>query len=89
MELPVTIEVWQKGNYYVAKCPELDFISQGCTLEEAKRHLFEVIDVQFEEMTAMGTLDEYLAECGYLRGDATFVPQVEMISLEQHAIQVA
>jgi hypothetical protein len=43
----------------------LDFISQGKTREEAKNNLLEVIQIQFEEMSQIGALDEYLAECGY------------------------
>jgi len=62
MNLNVTIEVWHKGKWYVAKCPELDFISQGKTREEAKNNLLEVIQIQFEEMSQIGALDEYLAE---------------------------
>jgi len=67
MELNLTIELWRKGKWYVAKSPELDFISQGITLEEAKKNLKEVIKIQFQEMEEMGTLKEYLSElCGPL-----------------------
>ena len=89
MELSVSIEIWKKGKYYLAKCPELDFISQGRTVEEARHNLFEVIEIQFEEMADMGTLNEYLAECGYVRQQEFFVPQIEMIGIEKHAFQVA
>ena len=33
-KLNVTIEIWQKGNLYLASAPEVDFISQGNTFEE-------------------------------------------------------
>lgn len=89
MELDVSIEIWKKGMHYLAKCPELDFISQGRTVEEARRNLFEVIEIQFEEMADMGTLDEYLTECGYVRQQEFFLPQIEMIGIEKHALQVA
>ena len=62
MELSLTIELWRKGKGYVAKSPELDFISQGKTPEEAKKNLEEVINIQFQEMTEIGTLEEYLYE---------------------------
>ncbi len=65
-ELNITIEIWRKGNTYLASSPELDFISQGATFEDAKKNLLEVIEIQFEEMTEMGTLDDYLLECGFL-----------------------
>lgn len=65
MELNLTIELWRKGKWYVAKSPELDFISQGKTREEARKNLEEVINIQFEQMEEMGTLEEYLAECSF------------------------
>jgi predicted RNase H-like HicB family nuclease len=33
MNLNITIEIWQKGAWFIAKCPELDFVSQGKTRE--------------------------------------------------------
>ena len=89
MNLNVTIEVWRKGKWYIAKCPELDFISQGKTREEAKNNLLEVIQIQFEEMNATGTLDEYLAECGYEKQANTIIPKTEMIGFEKYSLQVA
>ena len=65
MKLRMTIETWEKGMVFIAKCPELDFVSQGRSAEEAKRNLLEVVQIQFEEMKETGTLDEYLQECGY------------------------
>jgi predicted RNase H-like HicB family nuclease len=89
MNLNVTIEVWHKGKWYVAKCPELDFISQGKTREEARNNLLEVIQIQFEEMSQIGALDEYLAECGYEKQNNTIIPNTEMIGFEKHSLQVA
>ena len=89
MELNITIEVWQKKSWFVAKCPELDFISQGKTRDEAKKNLLEVIQIQFEEMSEMGTLDDYLTECGYEKKNETFIPKPEMVGLEKHSVHVA
>ncbi len=46
MNLRMTIETWEKGSWYIAKCPELDFVSQGKTPEEAKRNLLKVAEIQ-------------------------------------------
>lgn len=89
MQLKITIEIWRKGEWYVATCPELDFVSQGLSPEEARRNLLEVIEIQFEEMSALGTLEDYLLECGYVKDDGTLVPQAEMVSFEKSAVQVA
>jgi len=89
MELGITIEIWKKEKWFVAKCPELDFISQGITPEDARKNLLEVIRIQFEEMSESGNLQDYLEECGYKKNHGFFVPQNEMISLEKYPLQVA
>ncbi len=88
MKLKMTIETWTKGSWYIAKCPELDFVSQGETPEEAKRNLIEVVEIQFEEMAEMGTLDEYLQECGYKFEKGLAIPMSEMVGFEKQAIQL-
>ena len=55
-----------KGKWFLAKIPELGFIAQGKTMEEGKSNLNEIISIQFKEMREMGTLDDYLAECGFV-----------------------
>ncbi len=89
MKIDITIEVWQKGKWFIAKCPELDFISQGTTRDQAKKNLLEVIQIQFEEMDEIGTLNEYLSECGYDKENDTILNRVEMIGFEKHSVQVA
>ena len=89
MKLKATIELWQKGKWCVAKVPELDFVAQGMTIEEAKANLIEVINIQFTEMREMGTLEDYLAECGFILRDDTVEPENEIIGFERHILQVA
>lgn len=86
MELKVTIEVWEKGPVFSAKTPELDFISQGRTFEEAKQNLIEVIKIQFREMKAMGTLEEYLTECGFAITEDQILPMHEVVGFEKSTV---
>ncbi len=88
MQLRTTIETWQKGSWFIAKCPELDFVSQGESPEKAKGNLLEVIQIQLEEVAALGTLDDYLLECGYVREKGSFTSQSEMVGFEKSAVQV-
>ena len=62
----------------MARAPELDFISQGRTPEEARKNLLEVIGIQFEEMKNIGTLDEYVQECGFDTNGEEITPQIEI-----------
>lgn len=83
MELPITIEVVRKAKWYLARIPELDFVSQGRTMDEAKRNVLETLGIQVAEMRAMGTLRAYLEECGYVRHRRQFVSQPEIVSFEK------
>jgi len=89
MNLQLIIEVWKRGDWYLARAPELDFISQGKTNEEAKKNLLEVIQIQFKEMSEMGTLEEYLTECGFEIKDNRFIPQSEIICFEKFMVMVS
>ena len=62
--LVVTEEIWKEGNMYTAYCPELDVVSCGTGLEEARKNLLEVIEIQLEEAAKLGTLKEFLEEAG-------------------------
>ena len=72
MKLNITIEIWQEERWFVAKCPELDFITQGKTKDEARKNLLEVIDIQFGEMAEDNTLEGYLSECWYEKENGTY-----------------
>ncbi len=89
MQLKAIIELWQKGKWYIARLPELDFAAQGKTVDEAKKNLIEVINIQFAEMKEMGTLEDYLSECGFIVKDDTVEPVNEIIGFEKQVLQVA
>lgn len=88
MRLQLTIGVWKNGDWYLAKTPELDFISQGKTQEEAKNNLLEVIRIQFKEMKEMNTLKDYLLECGFEINDNDIIPHTEMVQFEKSVVSV-
>ena len=52
-------------------------------------YLLEVVEIQLEEMTELGTLDEYLSECGYVHEGGAIVPHIEMVGFEKQSVQVA
>ena len=87
-KIDITTQIWKKGRYFLAYCPELDFISQGKTIQEAKKHLMEVIDIQFEEMSKKETLYNYLAECGFNIGKKINIDR-EFIGFERTSCKVA
>jgi predicted RNase H-like HicB family nuclease len=44
----LTAVIQREGDGYVASCPELDIVSQGNTVEEARLHLVEAVEGFFE-----------------------------------------
>ena len=58
--LVVTEEIWKEGNMYTAYCPELDVVSCGRDVAEARKNLLEVIEIQLEETAKLGTLNAFL-----------------------------
>ena len=46
--LQLTAVVECEGNAYVATCAELEIVSQGKTVEEARRNLVEAVEGFFE-----------------------------------------
>ncbi|MEW5766370.1 MAG: hypothetical protein AB1797_01915 [bacterium] len=87
-ELKITMEFWREGELYVIHCPELDMIAQGYSLEEAKKNLFEVIEIQFEEMEEMGTLNEFLEERGFRIIDDILTSQREIIGFDKSFVKL-
>ena len=63
--LVITEEIWKEGNVYVAHCPELDVVSCGKDIDEARKNLLEVIEIHLEETAKLGTLKAFLEEAGY------------------------
>lgn len=46
--LSLTAVIEREGDGYVATCPELDIVSQGNTVEEARQNLLEAVEGFFE-----------------------------------------
>jgi len=44
----VSIIIEHEGEWYVASCPELDIVSQGKSVEEAKINLKEAVELYLE-----------------------------------------
>ncbi len=88
MKLNITIELWKKKAWYLAKSPELDFVAQGKTEDEAKNNLYDLVQIQFQELEEMGTLKDYLAECGFEEKEDILSPTNKIISFEESTLQI-
>jgi len=70
-EASLPIEIFQEGRVFVAHCPALRLASHGPTPETAKTALNEAVEIFFEEIERMGTLEEVLLECGWVRDSSS------------------
>jgi predicted RNase H-like HicB family nuclease len=84
----VTVEIWKEGGMFTSYCPELDIASCGHTPEEAKKNLKEVIAIQLEETAKLGTLNDFLAEAGYVLEDKILKLEKKIVDFEELAIPV-
>jgi predicted RNase H-like HicB family nuclease len=50
--LQLTAIIEREGDGYVATCPEADVVSQGDTVEDARRNLVEAVEGFFETASA-------------------------------------
>ena len=48
----LTAIIQKSEKYYVALCPELDVVSQGKTVEEARRNIAEAVELFLETASA-------------------------------------
>ena len=44
----LTAIIEREGDWFVATCPELDVVSQGPSIEEARSNLIEAVELFFE-----------------------------------------
>jgi predicted RNase H-like HicB family nuclease len=68
--LPFVMKFDDETQAYVASCPVLDVVSMGMTKEEAKHNLLEAASLFLTTCFEMGTLEQVLCQCGFVRGIA-------------------
>jgi predicted RNase H-like HicB family nuclease len=54
----LTATIWQEGNQYVSRCPELGVASCGDTPDAALEALQEAVELYLENAKALGLLPE-------------------------------
>lgn len=72
--LPVSI--LREGDSFVAYTPALDLSTAGSTFEEAQKNFEEAVNIFFQELMEMGTLNDVLKDLGWGKQNNNFVPPV-------------
>jgi len=70
-ELPVSI--LREGDSFVAYSPALDISTAGKTYTEVQTRFKELVEIFFEELKEMGTLNETLENLGWVKKKSRMV----------------
>lgn len=85
LNLPVSF--LKEADQFVAYTPVLDLSTSGNTLEEAKNNFTEAVEIFFDEIVQMGTLEDVLLDLGWKRRDKDFLPPV-IVSQGMESVRV-
>lgn len=73
MKIQFTSQIFREGRMYVAHSPELDLSSCATTEAKAEKNLVEAVRLFLEEAEKKGSLNQILAEAGFVRRKETLV----------------
>ena len=88
MDIEYTVQIWREGHQFVAHAMPLDVMSGGTTPEEARKGLYEAVDLFLATAVDMGNLDEILQESGYEFSQGKWVSPV-WVATERHSTLIA
>ena len=84
MKIKFTTQIWREGALYVSYTPELDISSCGKTISEAKKNLLEAVEGFLEVAEEKGSLQDILAEAGFVKqGDELKKEVPEILVMEK------
>ncbi|MDR3642968.1 MAG: type II toxin-antitoxin system HicB family antitoxin [Candidatus Doudnabacteria bacterium] len=67
LQAHLLVQIFKQGKEYVAYTPVLDLSTSGKTRAQAKRMFAEAVQIFFEELERMGTLNEVLTDLGWVK----------------------
>lgn len=83
IEVSLPVSIIKEGKYFVAYTPALDLSTSGETVEQAKEHFSEAVEIFFQELLDAGTLEEVLQDLGWIKIDEHWTPPEEV----QHEVE--
>ncbi len=83
--LPVSI--LKEGKRFIAYSPALDISTSGKSHAEARRRFTEAVQIFFEEIMRVGTLEKSLTELGWKKSGSHLRPPL-VVSQEAHIVKM-
>lgn len=87
IKLNLPVSFIRESDQFVAYTPALDLSTSGATLEDAKKNFNEAVELFFDEIVAMGTLEDVLLDLGWKKQENSFIPPV-VISQGMESVRV-
>ncbi len=81
VNLPVTI--FKEGKNYVAYSPALDLSTSASTYKKAQTRFSEIVEIFFDELSEMGTLESVLSSLGWQKVKSSWQPPVVISNYTQ------
>ena len=76
VEFSLPVSILKEGDSFIAYTPALDLSTAGDTFKEAQKNFIEAVNIFFEELMEMNTIDEVLIGLGWQKQNNTFIPPV-------------
>ncbi|OGM90293.1 hypothetical protein A2755_03835 [Candidatus Wolfebacteria bacterium RIFCSPHIGHO2_01_FULL_48_22] len=84
-QLPVSF--LREGKAYIAYTPALDISTSGRTFAQTQKRFGELVELFFEELMDMGTLETVLLELGWEKQNKKWVPPT-VVAQQLHSVSV-
>lgn len=78
MNISVPVTIFKEGRKFVAYSPVLDLSTSADSFEKVQKRFGEVVNIFFEELIELGTLEEVLTNLGWKRIDKHWNPPVSV-----------
>ena len=75
-EISLPITIFKEGKSFVAYSPALDLSTSASTFGKAQSRFAEAVEIFFDELAHMGTMDKVLAELGWQKVKSSWRPPV-------------
>ena len=87
LEVNLPVSILKEGKRFIAYTPALDLSTSGKSYKEVRARFNEIVEIFFEEIISKGTVDEVLANLGWEKVRAKWIPPV-VISQESQSVRV-
>ncbi|MEK7073811.1 MAG: hypothetical protein AAB960_00600 [Patescibacteria group bacterium] len=76
LDISIPVSVFKEGTIYIAFSPVLDLSTSASSYALVKRRFDEVVELFFEELLDMGTVNDVLSNLGWVKTRTSWAPPI-------------